>query len=163
MNIDMNSDHTVRRPAAAAFSTGWASHLRTETRALRNSIARPWRFQSLCAHASPLLRCALPERPADLKPDRPAASQTEVPENTLAAIRHSPVAAGVMSGFFCLSLWLSLALALWMARGWLGLVFSGQVLSAGTYLVKGLAKKTNLAFSLNAGAAQQLQGDRHVP
>jgi hypothetical protein len=49
----------------------------------------------------------------------------------------------------CLSLWLSLAAAIWLARGWIGLFFSGQIVSAGAYLLKILFKRTCHAFSAN--------------
>jgi hypothetical protein len=47
-----------------------------------------------------------------------------------------------MSRFFCFAVWLSSLAALWMTRGWVGLFVSGQVLSAGTCLLRGLARKT---------------------
>jgi hypothetical protein len=83
-------------------------------------------------------------------------------QKPIVAMLRSYIATQLMNGFFCISLWLSLALAVWMARGWLGLLFSGQVLSAGTYLIKGLARKTQHAFSPCGEPASQLQGEQHV-
>jgi hypothetical protein len=68
----------------------------------------------------------------------------------------------MMNWFFCIGLWLSLLLALWMCRGWIGLLFSGQVLSAGTCLVKRLALKTQHALSRNGGPNNRLKGEQHV-
>jgi hypothetical protein len=47
----------------------------------------------------------------------------------------------------CLSLWISLLAAIWFVRGWIGLFFSGQVLSAGACLLQVLAKRTHYAFA----------------
>ena len=47
----------------------------------------------------------------------------------------------IMGWAFCVSLWVSSLLAIWMTRGWIGLFLSGHVLSAGTCLLKGLAKR----------------------
>ena len=55
----------------------------------------------------------------------------------------------MMRWIFCVSLWLSSVLAIWLVRGWIGLFFSGQVLSAGVYLWKGLARRTQRAYSPN--------------
>ena len=85
------------------------------------------------------------------------------PAGVRSAIARSGVAAFVMNWFFCISLWLSLLLALWMSRGWIGLFFSGQVLSTGTCLVKKLVRKTQTAFSGNICSANRLEGERYVP
>jgi hypothetical protein len=72
------------------------------------------------------------------------------------AINRYGMTAGMMNWFFCISLWLSLLFALWMSRGWMGLLFSGQVLSAGTCLVKRMVRKTQLAFSPDSGSTNRL-------
>lgn len=72
-----------------------------------------------------------------------------VPIMDLAAIRRSGVASGAMHCLLCVSLWISLLLAIWMSRGWIGLLFSGQLLSTGAYLFQKLARRTQLAFSVN--------------
>jgi len=46
-----------------------------------------------------------------------------------------------------LSLWISLLVAIWFVRGWIGLFFSGQVLSAGACLFQILTRRTCHAFS----------------
>jgi hypothetical protein len=38
---------------------------------------------------------------------------------------------------FCIGVWISSLVAIWISRGWVGLFLSGQVLSAGTLLWKG--------------------------
>lgn len=160
---NMHSDHSTWRPAMAVSPARCVSRLGSGTCAPRSSIARSWQIQDLFAHANPVLCCLFPEQPADLIPENSPPSHPLNSQNAMAALCRSPIAASLMNGFLCISLWLSLALALWMARGWLGLLFSGQVLSAGTCLVKGLAKKTRHACSLNNDAANQPQGVQHVP
>jgi hypothetical protein len=84
-------------------------------------------------------------------------------ESSSSGMRCSIVSAFLINGFFYFSLWLSLLLALWFTRGWLGLFFSGQVLSVCAYLVKGLARGTQMAFSVSDHPANQFQGEHHVP
>jgi hypothetical protein len=67
-----------------------------------------------------------------------------------------------MNGFFCVSVWGSLLLAIWLTRGWLGLIVSGQALSAVAFLFKGLARQTHLAFSHRPSSMPQLRGGRYV-
>jgi hypothetical protein len=55
---------------------------------------------------------------------------------------NSVIAARMMNWFFCIGLWLSLLAAIWISRGWIGLFFSGQVISAGVCLIKSLARRT---------------------
>lgn len=47
----------------------------------------------------------------------------------------------------CLTLWISLLVAIWFVRGWIGLFFSGQVLSAGACTLQILARRTCHALS----------------
>jgi|SRR5579872_2892982 len=67
----------------------------------------------------------------------------------------------MMRGLFCVSLWISSLLAIWMTRGWIGLFFSGQVLSAGAFLLKGAAKKISAGSSPRIGATRQFEGLRN--
>jgi hypothetical protein len=120
-----------------------------------NSIRKAWRFPNLRAHAGPVPCWSRFERSAELESGSSTTSWSASSQNALALVRRSSITAGLMNGFFCFCLWLSLAFALWMARGWLGLLFGGQVLSAGTWLVKGLARKTQHAFSLHGESARQ--------
>lgn len=46
-----------------------------------------------------------------------------------------------MSSFFGIAVWFSSLAALWMSRGWMGLFVSGQLLSAATYLWRGLGRR----------------------
>ncbi len=78
------------------------------------------------------------------------------------AIICSGLAAVAMNWFFCFSLWFSLLLALWMTRGWIGVFFSGQVLSTGTWLVKKLTQRTQAAWSARSDLAGQLEGVHDV-
>ena len=56
----------------------------------------------------------------------------------------------IVGWLFCASLWVSSLLVVWMTLGWIGLFMSGHVLSAGTYWVKGLAKRTPAAMAPGA-------------
>jgi hypothetical protein len=47
----------------------------------------------------------------------------------------------------CLSLWVTLLVAIWLTRGWIGLLFSGQLFSAVAKLFGTLLKRTQYAFS----------------
>jgi len=78
----------------------------------------------------------------------------------LCAFRNSRMATWLSNGFFCVSLWISLLIAIWLCRGWVGLFFSGQILSAATYVFQRLARKTQNAFSLSKGARQEFQEAR---
>ncbi len=95
------------------------------------------------------------------EPHGPPNSITRIMRFASAGIARSGMGASLMNGFFCISLWLSLLLALWMCRGWFGLLFSGQVLSAGTCLVKRLALKTQHALSRNGEPDNRLEGEHH--
>jgi hypothetical protein len=97
-----------------------------------------------------------------IEPDGLPNSITRIMRFAPAVIGRSGVGAAMMNWFFCIGLWLSLLLALWMCRGWIGLLFSGQVLSAGTCLVKRLALKTQHALSRNGGPNNRLKGEQHV-
>lgn len=57
----------------------------------------------------------------------------------------------------CLGLWVSLLVAIWFVRGWIGLFFSGQVLSAGACLLQILAKRTSYAFSASKKPVHELE------
>ena len=64
-----------------------------------------------------------------------------------AAIGRCRLSPGLVNCFFCASLWLSLILAIWMGRGWIALLLSGQLLSAGASLIQKLTHKTHYAFA----------------
>jgi hypothetical protein len=66
----------------------------------------------------------------------------------------------MMRWLFCVSLWISSLLAIWITRGWIGLFLSGQVLSAGAFLFNGMAKKISAASSPKIESARQLEGIR---
>lgn len=68
----------------------------------------------------------------------------------------------LMSCFLCASLWISLAAAIWMSRGWIGLLFSGQVLSAATFMFRKLSQRTQCAFATCTGTAGNWEGKRNV-
>jgi hypothetical protein len=84
------------------------------------------------------------------------------PERRIAG-GNSGVSACLMSCFFCASLWLSLAFAIWMSRGWIGLLFSGQVLSAATFMVRKLSQRTQCAIAACSATASRWEEKRNVP
>jgi hypothetical protein len=78
----------------------------------------------------------------------------------LAAQRRTGMAVYVSNLILCLSLWMSLFVAIWVTRGWIGLLFSGQLFSAGAKLFKTLSKRTQYAFSAGNVPAHELEVDR---
>jgi len=80
-----------------------------------------------------------------LRPDRKA-GRSETSLIDAAVVERSRLSPSLVSCLFCASLWLSLIVAIWMGRGWIGLLFSGQLLSAGVSLIQKLAHKTQYAF-----------------
>ncbi len=79
----------------------------------------------------------------------------------LAAQRRTGIAACASNLILCLSIWISLLVAIWLTRGWIGLLFSGQLLSAGARLFETLSKRTRYAFSAGNVPAHELEGDRN--
>jgi hypothetical protein len=77
-----------------------------------------------------------------------------VPLMELDAGRRSHAETGAMRCILCLALWLSLLLAMWMSKGWIGLLFSGQLLSAGAWMFQKLARRTQFVFRGLFGVAQ---------
>jgi hypothetical protein len=91
-----------------------------------------------------------------------------VPIVNLAVIRRSGVAAATMHCLLCVSLWITLLAAIWMSRGWIGLLFSGQLLSVGACLFQKLARRTQFAFAGNRRpvhewAASTPEGEQNAP
>ncbi len=78
-----------------------------------------------------------------------------------AAQRRTGMTAYASNLVLCLSLWMSLLFAIWLTRGWIGLLFSGQLLSAGARLFETLSKRTRYAFSARNVLAHELEGDRN--
>lgn len=64
------------------------------------------------------------------------------------------------SCFFCVGVWLSSLVAIWMSRGWVGLFLSGQVLSAGAWLFEGMAKRTERVVR-RIESTEPFEGVRH--
>jgi hypothetical protein len=75
---------------------------------------------------------------------------------------NSGIGACAMSCFLCASLWISLAAAIWISRGWIGLLFSGQVLSAATFMFRKLSQRTHCAIATCNGTAGNWEGKRNV-
>lgn len=79
----------------------------------------------------------------------------------LAAERGTGMTVYVSNLILCLSLWMSLLVALWLTRGWIGLLFSGQLFSAGAKLFETLSKRTQYAFSAGNVPAHELEVNRN--
>jgi len=65
------------------------------------------------------------------------------------------VSGRLMDCFYCLSLWFSLPLSIWLASGWIGLLLHWQALSGAACLLQRITQKR--APSLTGSA--DLQGD----
>jgi hypothetical protein len=115
-----------------------------------------------CAYSAQLLKRSFPWSLAEAKSSKATGSRSGKPHRASSANCRSAFVTSLSNGLLCVSLWLSLLLAIWLTRGWLGLLFSGQALSAGAYLVKGMARRTQLAFSLDSGTIPQIRGENHV-
>jgi hypothetical protein len=89
------------------------------------------------------------------------AEMFRIPMTRVASVRNSGTGAWLANGVFCLSVWISLLAAIWLSRGWIGLFFSGQVLSAGGYVVQRLFKRTRYAFCTNNGSSPEFEIQRH--
>jgi hypothetical protein len=61
----------------------------------------------------------------------------------------------------CLSLWMSILVAIWLTRGWIGLLFSGQLFSAGAKLFGALSERTQHAFSAKNVLAHEFEVSRN--
>lgn len=79
----------------------------------------------------------------------------------LVAQRRTGMAAYASNLILCLSPWMSLLVAIWLTKGWIGLLFSGQLLSAGAKLFETVSKRTHYAFSAGNVPAHELEGDRN--
>src|SRR5579871_3479785 len=53
----------------------------------------------------------------------------------------------LMDCFYCLSLWFSLPLAVWLSSGWIGLLLHWQALSGAACLLEKLTSRREPAFS----------------
>ena len=77
----------------------------------------------------------------------------------LAAQRRTGMAVYASNLILCLSLWMSLLVAIWLTRGWIGLLFSGQLFSVAAKLFEKLSKRTQYAFSAGNVPAHELEVD----
>jgi len=53
----------------------------------------------------------------------------------------------LMDCFYCLSLWFSLPLSIWLASGWVGLILHWQALSGAACLLQRITQKREPVFS----------------
>jgi hypothetical protein len=73
------------------------------------------------------------------------------------ALRRTRTASYIANVVSSLSLWIPVLAAIWLARGWIGLFFSGQVLSAGACFLHFLTKRTSYAFSASKKPAHEFE------
>lgn len=78
-----------------------------------------------------------------------------------AALLRTETAIAMTNVMVYVGLWMSLLAAIWLTKSWIGLLFSGQMLSVGACLFQILAKRTHYAFSTSNGPARQLKGGRN--
>lgn len=83
------------------------------------------------------------------------------PTLRLEAQRRTGVAGYATNLILCLSLWTSLLVAIWLTRGLIGLLFSGQLFSAGARLVGILSKRTLYVFSAGNVLAHEFEVSRN--
>ena len=83
------------------------------------------------------------------------------PNLRLNAQARNGAAACAANLMLCLSLWVSLLVAIWLTRGWLGLLFSGQLFSIGARLFGTLSKRTAYALSAGNLLAHEFEVDRN--
>jgi hypothetical protein len=74
---------------------------------------------------------------------------------------HTAMAVYASNLILCLSLWMSLLVAIWLTRGWIGLLFSGQLFSAGAKLFGRLSERTQHAFSAGNVLAREFEVSRN--
>lgn len=79
----------------------------------------------------------------------------------LDAQRCTRLAAYASNLILCLSLWMSVLVAIWLTRGWIGLLFSGQLFSAGAKLFGALSERTQHAFSAGNVLAHEFEVSRN--
>jgi hypothetical protein len=77
------------------------------------------------------------------------------------AQRRTGMAVHASNLILCLSLWMSLLVAIWLTRGWIGLLFSGQLFSAGVKLFGALSERTQHAFSAGNVLAHEFEVSRN--
>ena len=77
-------------------------------------------------------------------------AEEDGPWDLIARLR-SKLGAGLlgrlMDCFFCLSLWISLPLAIWLSSGWIGLLLHWQALSGAACLLEKITGRHETAFS----------------
>ena len=83
------------------------------------------------------------------------------PNLRLNAQTRSGMAAYTANLMLCLSLWISLLAAIWLTRGWIGLLFSGQLFSVGARLFGMLSKRTQYALAAGNVLAREFEADRN--
>lgn len=86
-------------------------------------------------------------------------SPTPIPR--LDAQRRTGMAVYASNLILCLSLWMSLLVAIWLTRGWIGLLLSGQLFSVGARLFGTLSERTQYAFSAGNAPAHELEVNRN--
>lgn len=83
------------------------------------------------------------------------------PNLRLDSQRRTGMAVCASNLILCLSLWMSLLVAIWLTRGWIGLLFSGQLVSIGARLFGTLSERTQYALSARNVLAHEFEASRN--
>src|SRR5208283_4056378 len=130
--------------------------------ATAGTMRKPWP-RSCWTAARPVDPQALPQNErGSLFGAGSACSRTrpQIPRPDPGSIGRARLSPCLVNCLLCASLWLSLILAVWMDRGWIGLLFSGQLLSAGASMIQKLAVRTQYAL-VNGGASPAGWEEQH--
>jgi hypothetical protein len=65
----------------------------------------------------------------------------------------------LMDCFYCLSLWISLPLAIWLSSGWIGLLVNWQALSGAACLLEKATQKAEPALHATLAGAGIFEGE----
>jgi len=71
----------------------------------------------------------------------------------------SGVLGRLMDCFYCLSVWVSLPLAIWLSSGWIALLIHWQALSGAACLLERVTQKPQFAFPGNLVATDVFEGE----
>jgi hypothetical protein len=77
----------------------------------------------------------------------------------LRAALGSSIFGRLMDCFYCLSLWISLPLAIWLSSGWIGLLVHWQALSGVACLLERTTQKSHLEPPASFAATEIIQGE----
>jgi len=89
-------------------------------------------------------------------------AEEDGPRDLIARFRSSlgsSAAGRLMDWFYCLSLWISLPLAIWLSSGWVGLLIHWRALSGASCLLEKVTLRPQPAFPASFAGAGIFEGD----